>query len=97
MPETFGGISNCRIILDCTEFFIETPRKDLHAASTSYSNYKHRLTAKYLIGVAPNGAITFVSQGYPGSTSDKMVTDHSKVITHLKVGTKRMHLTQLHS
>ena len=85
MPNTFGGISNCRIILDCTEFFIETPRQDLHAASASYSNYKHRLTAKYLIGVAPNGAITFVSNGFPGSTSDKMVTDHSKVITQLKV------------
>ena len=65
---------------------IETPRKDLEAASASYSNYKHRLTAKYLIGVAPNGAVTFVSDGYPGSTSDKVVTDQSRVITHMKVG-----------
>ena len=65
-------------------------RQDLHAASASYSNYKHRLTAKYLIGVAPNGAITFVSNGFPGSTSDKMVTDHSRAITQLKVQFKTL-------
>ena len=61
-----------------TEFLIETPRKDLNAAATSYSNYKSRLTAKYLIGVAPNGAITFVSEGYPGNTSDKFVTHFTR-------------------
>ena len=27
-----------------------------------------------------------VSAAYPGSTVDKIVSDHSKVITHLKVG-----------
>ena len=81
MPNSFGDISNCRIILDCTEFFIETPRKDLDAASCSFNNYKHQLTAKYLVGVAPNGAITFVSNVYPGSTSDKMVTHHNSVIS----------------
>eukprot|EP00795_Rhopilema_esculentum_P010116 gene10116-18778_t len=80
-------IPNCRIIIDCTEFQIETPRKNLEAAATSYSNYKHRLTAKYLIGVTPNGSITFVSDGYPGSTSDKVVTDQSHIISNLKVCT----------
>ena len=59
----------------------------MEAAATSYSNYKHRLTAKYLIGVAPNGSITFVSDGYPGSTSDKVVTDQSHIISNLKVCT----------
>ena len=40
---------------------------------------------KYLVGVAPNGVITFVSQGFPGSTSDKMVTAQSGIISHLMV------------
>ena len=73
------------MIIDCTEFQIETPRKDLEAAGQSFSNYKHYLSAKYLIGVAPNGAITFISEGFPGSASDKMITDESKIISHLKV------------
>ena len=84
LPSSFGDMANCRIILDCTEFRIETPRKDLEAATSSYSNYKHNKTAKFLIGVAPNGSITFVCQAFPGSTSDRMVTDQSGVISHLK-------------
>ena len=85
LPDSFGDFSNCRVIIDCTEFHIATPRKDLLAASASYSNYKHFLSVKYLIGVAPNGVITFVSQGFPGSTSDKMVTAQSGIISHLMV------------
>ena len=85
LPGSFGDITNCKIIIDCTEFRIAAPRKDLAAASVSYSNYKHYLSAKYLIGVAPNGAITFVSHGYPGSASDKSITNESGVISHLKV------------
>ena len=85
MSEAFGSITNCRVIIDCTEFRISSPRKDLSAASATYSNYKHFLSAKYLIGVAPNGAISFVSHGFPGSTSDKIVTNESGIISHLKV------------
>jgi len=85
LPGSFGDITNCRIIIDCTEFRIASPRKDLAAASASYSNYKHYPTAKYLIGVAPNGAITFVSNGVPGGVSYKVITSESGVISHLKV------------
>ena len=74
-PDSFGDFSNCRIIIDCTEFAIEKPRTDLNTAGLLYSNYKHNLTVKYLFGVAPNGSITFISDGYLGCVSDKMVTD----------------------
>jgi len=73
------------VITDCTEFQIETPRRDLEAAGQSFSNYKHYFSAKYLIGVAPNGAITFISGGFPGSARDKMITNESRIISHLKV------------
>ncbi len=92
LPSSFGDISNCRIIIDCTEFRISAPRKDLVAASATYSNYKHFLSVKYLIGVAPNGAITFVSHGFPGSTSDKVVTSESGVISHLQVSQSNVHI-----
>ena len=58
----------------------------MEAAAVSYSNYRHRLTSKYLIAVAPNGTITFVSDGHPGSTSDKVVTDQCQVISSLEAG-----------
>ena len=61
MPIDFESIANCRIIIDCTEFRIASPKSDLSAASSTFSNYKHFLIAKYLVGVAPNGAITFVT------------------------------------
>ena len=32
-----------------------------------------------------------VSAAYPGSTADKIVSDHSEVITHLKVGNIKMY------
>lgn len=86
LPDSFGDFSNCRIIIDCTELRISTPRKDLVAAPASYSNYEHFLSVKYLVGVAPKGAITFQSRGFPGSTSDKVVTAESGVISHLMVG-----------
>ena len=85
LPESFGDIANCRVIIDCTEFRIESPRKDLNAAAQTFSNYKHYLSSKFLIGVAPNGTITFVSQGFPGSASDKIITEESKIISHLEV------------
>ena len=86
LPDTFGDFTNCRLIIDCTDFRITTPRQDLNAATTSYSNYKHNLTNKFPIGVAPNGTITFVSPGFPGSTSDNVVTEECGVLSHLKVG-----------
>ena len=86
LPESYANFTNCRIIIDCTEFKITTPRRDLNAAAASYSNYKHNLTGKFLIGVAPNGSITFVSEGFPGNTSDKMVTDQCGVLNQLQVG-----------
>lgn len=85
LPSSFIEHSHCRVVIDCTEFQIETPRQDLSAAVSSYSNYKGFLSAKYLIAVAPNGGITFVSNGYAGSTSDKMVTSRCGIISQLNV------------
>ena len=55
-PTTFS-------ILDASELFVETP-SDLFLQSSSWSNYKHHNTAKFLIGCTPNGAVSFVSELY---------------------------------
>ena len=61
------------VIIDASEVFIETP-SDLHMQSSTWSNYKHHNTAKFLIGCTPNGVISYVSQLYVGSISDVELT-----------------------
>ena len=60
-------------IIDGSEMFIETP-SDLFMQSSTWSNYKHHNTGKFLIGCSPNGAISYVSQLYVGSISDVELT-----------------------
>ena len=58
-----------RVVLDCTELFIEKP-SCFRAQSETYSSYKSHNTAKGLVAIAPNGALTFVSDLYGGHCSD---------------------------
>ncbi|CAC5382388.1 unnamed protein product [Mytilus coruscus] len=47
------------IIIDCFEFFIERPSNILARAET-WSNYKHHNTVKFLTGITPQGAVSFL-------------------------------------
>ena len=44
------------------------------------STYKHHLTYKGLIGIAPSGAVTFVSPLYQGRTSDKEIVGKCRLL-----------------
>ena len=59
LPEIFvkTGHSKCRIIIDCAEVFIERPKSLLNQAST-WSDYKHHNTIKFLVGITPSGYIS---------------------------------------
>ena len=83
MPNAFDGMTNCRVITDCTQLRIVTPRNGLVASSTFYK-YKHFKLSEYLIGVAPNSAILFAGNGFPGSTSDKSITNESGIMSHFQ-------------
>ena len=72
-PKRFSGIRNIHSIIDCSELFIETPQNHDLQAST-WSTYKHHNTLKYLVGVAPNSSIVYVSKAYTGRISDKKIT-----------------------
>lgn len=85
LPSSFSNYTNCRIVIDCTETYIEVPRA-LHKQKSTYSNYKHRNTFKALVGVAPNGVITFLSDMYAGSTSDKKIVAHCGILQQLAAG-----------
>ena len=73
---------NTYVIIDASEFFLETP-SDLRLQSSTWSNYKHHNTAKLLIACTPNGAISYISSLYVGSISDVELTRVSGLISKL--------------
>ncbi|XP_064462707.1 uncharacterized protein LOC135373434 [Ornithodoros turicata] len=71
MPPQFAEkYASTRVILDATEIRCEVP-SSLSLQSSTYSSYKSSNTFKGLIGVSPNGLVTFVSELFTGSTSDR--------------------------
>ena len=80
MPESFKrSYPNTRCIIDCTELFCQSP-SSLRTQSCLYSFYKHHVTYKGLVGIAPSGAITFISQLYDGSISDQEIVARSGIL-----------------
>ena len=77
MPEDFKKkYSSTRVIIDCTEVRCQMP-SSLQLNGELFSNYKHHTTLKGLIGISPGGAITFISQLYTGSISDREIVARS--------------------
>ena len=85
LPQAFQDYPDVRIILDCTEFYTEKP-SSLSAQWATWSEYKHSNTFKVLIGVAPNGLVTFVSRLWGGNTSDRHITMHDSLLPKLSAG-----------
>ena len=71
------------VIIDASEIFLEVP-SDLHLQSSTWSNYKHHNTAKFLVGCTPNGSISYVSSLYVGSISDVELTRVSGFLQQLE-------------
>ena len=84
-PELSLKYPNLRCTLDCTEIFIERPRH-LEIQSLTWSDYKKHNTVKYLIAIAPNGMISFLSHGWGGRTSDKHIVNESGFLHLLDPG-----------
>lgn len=91
MPQSFKkmGYTNCRVILDCSEVFIERP-KSLNAQAVTWSDYKHHNTLKFLVGIAPTGYITFLSNTYGGRASDRHIVLDSNFLDILERGDQVM-------
>ena len=81
-----GQFTDVQVILDCTELFVQNPSK-LDARKQLYSNYKHHITYKFLIGISPQMGVTYVSRMYGGRASDKFITtDSADLLMNLEQG-----------
>ena len=77
MPEDFkSNYPKTGVILDCTEIKCQMP-SSLQLNSSLFSSYKNHTTLKGLIGIAPLGAITFISELCSGSISDREIVERS--------------------
>lgn len=77
MPDSFKEKYSCtRVIINCTEIRCQMP-SSLLLNSKLFSSYKNHVTLKGLVGIAPSGAITFISQLYSGSISDREIVEQS--------------------
>ncbi|XP_004207043.1 uncharacterized protein LOC101235643 [Hydra vulgaris] len=73
------------VIIDCFEIFINKP-PNLCARAATWSQYKHHNTVKFLIGVSPQGVITFISKAWGGRVSNKYITEHCTTLKNILPG-----------
>lgn len=79
MAKCFENFMNTIVILDCTESKVERP-KCLSCKIRTYSHYKGNNTIKCMIGNAPDGLITFISNIYGRRASDKHILNESGIL-----------------
>ena len=80
MPEDFKSkYPKTRVILDCTEIKCQMS-SSLLLNSRLFTSYKNHTTLKGLTGIAPSEAITFISELYAGSVSDREIVERSGLL-----------------
>ena len=85
LPKCFKKYKNIRCIIDCTEVHVQSPG-NFEAQGNQYYSYKGHTTYKFLVAIAPNGVILFVSDAYEGSISDKEIVCVSDFLDFLNPG-----------
>ncbi|XP_046736570.1 uncharacterized protein LOC124405587 [Diprion similis] len=83
IPTCFEGFEDVRVVLDCTEIFLQKP-KNLCCQILTYSFYKGTYTVKFMTGVTPAGMISFISKPYGGRSSDKAIFVESNLLEKLQ-------------
>ena len=77
MPDNFGKLfPSTRVILDATEIPIQKPKSSGPQRET-FSSYKNKNTLKVMVGCTPRGTVSYVSDAYGGSASDRQIIEGS--------------------
>ena len=90
-PQIRSALPNCfrkcyprvRVIIDCSEIFVETP-SSLDVQAALWSDYKHHTTVKFLYGITPNGASSYISPCYGGRATDIHIVRDSGFLKKLE-------------
>ncbi|XP_042260975.1 uncharacterized protein LOC121892169 [Thunnus maccoyii] len=85
LPAEFKNHADTTVILDFIELKCQYPSSPL-LQSEDFSSYKSPCNLKGLLGVAPHGAVTFISPLYAGSIGDKQIMQESGILSLLRPG-----------
>ncbi|XP_002738809.1 uncharacterized protein LOC100367476 [Saccoglossus kowalevskii] len=86
LPKCFKKYKNVRSIIDCTEIFVQTAT-NFQQQGNLYSTYKSHPTFKVgIVGIAPNGAVTYLSDLFEGAASDRNIVIESGFLDKLEPG-----------
>ena len=85
IPNCFKNFFDTRMILDCTEIFIQIPLS-LEKKSQTFSNYKSHNTFKSLIVITMTAAVCLISKLWGGSTSDVHITRNFDLLEEIQPG-----------
>ncbi|XP_047442323.1 uncharacterized protein LOC125008950 [Mugil cephalus] len=85
LPTEFMGYADTTVILDCIKLRCQCPSSSVRQSEV-LSSHKSDCTVKGLIGVAPHGAVTFISPLCAGSMDDKQIVRESGILSLLTPG-----------
>lgn len=86
MPRSFKeSYPSTRCIVDATEIFIQQPSSPV-AQQLTFSSYKNHNTFKAIVGITPSGAVSFISDIYGGTISDRELTERCGILQKLQPG-----------
>uniref|UniRef100_A0A8C5Q909 THAP-type domain-containing protein n=1 Tax=Leptobrachium leishanense TaxID=445787 RepID=A0A8C5Q909_9ANUR len=84
VPECFKACyPRARVILHCAEVKVQTTNTQ-SITSSLYAYYNSQTTYKGLLGIAPHGAVIFISPLYSGSASIRAITKSSGILDLLE-------------